>query len=822
MGSMLSGSKPKAVATNTVVVPDFLNTQNQTLVSRASAASDKPFVPYTGERVAPFNQDALSYFSGVRGAQGKFAPLFQNASQSTLDLLARAAGPTSEQVRQLMNPFTQNVLDVSRRRVIEDFQGRESENRRREGIASSFGTSGIELARAQRQKDLLREISDMETRGMSDAFTQAMNQFNTGTSSLSDAIGRAMTTGVMGQEAEYRDLGELLSSGELQRGREQDLADFAYQEFEREQAFPYEQVNFLASILNPMTAAYRGGTTTETTKGGGGSTLGNALGIASSVASIARALPLSDERVKENIEEVGELDNGLPVYKFNYKGDPTTRIGLIAQDVEKDHPESVVEFGGIKAVDYDSATEPTRRKNKTLKLSSDKKVVDKFASGGLIGREREESREAKAKRYNPAMSLTNPFPSISGAGASSGSNDNGLASLLGSSGFKDLLSMFKGNEYGPSTVSLPGAGAFNDSYNAVINSGANPFSFAEGGVVKNPFLKLMKQFEAQKEDAANRKEYMRNVILGEDYADTSPLGKLGRQAHRFVSDIPPTVTETFSGLNADTYKLLGWLTAKPSEYREATGQPDPKAVETGTDEDAAMKAKIASMLGPKELPIKPNMPPKNDADFEKYREEMRAKNAAAVTGEALPLPVKEIGEIPNAKPLIEDAPIKDALPNMNVLEQMLNRSKTEATPEPQKEEGKVNMPLLLAGLAMLSTEGNFSDQLAAGVKAGLGQMDSEKKAKESATEQDRKKKREDLQDYMELLRLMAYMDQVKRTGVEKPVDPELAQLQKDRLRALIEATRAKAKKDASGDSPSEDAITLDKDFIDIFKELSGE
>jgi len=65
----------------------------------------------------------------------------------------------------------------------------------------------------------------------------------------------------------------------------------------------------------------------------------------------------SDRRIKENIEEVGHLDNGLPIYVFNYRTDPDgiPQIGLMAQDVEKLHPHAVSEFGGIKLVNYKEA-----------------------------------------------------------------------------------------------------------------------------------------------------------------------------------------------------------------------------------------------------------------------------------------------------------------------------------------------------------------------------------------------------------------------------------------------------------------------------------
>ena len=67
------------------------------------------------------------------------------------------------------------------------------------------------------------------------------------------------------------------------------------------------------------------------------------------------AIMASDERVKENIEPVGELPSGDTVYGYNYVwDDPSERtVGVMAQDIEKVDPAAVIEGeDGIKRVDY--------------------------------------------------------------------------------------------------------------------------------------------------------------------------------------------------------------------------------------------------------------------------------------------------------------------------------------------------------------------------------------------------------------------------------------------------------------------------------------
>ena len=111
-----------------------------------------------------------------------------------------------------------------------------------------------------------------------------------------------------------------------------------------------------------MVGGQYGGTSTSQVPGSGSGlmqglgTAASGIGALGQLASGAAAL-FSDARVKENVRRVGMLDNGLPVYSYNYKWDDPARqqIGVMAQDVEQVKPGAVTEIGGIKAVDYGAA-----------------------------------------------------------------------------------------------------------------------------------------------------------------------------------------------------------------------------------------------------------------------------------------------------------------------------------------------------------------------------------------------------------------------------------------------------------------------------------
>lgn len=63
---------------------------------------------------------------------------------------------------------------------------------------------------------------------------------------------------------------------------------------------------------------------------------------------------ISDRRLKENVQQVGDLFGVLPIYEYNYLGDARRHVGVMAQDAERVAPAAVIEFGARhrKAVNY--------------------------------------------------------------------------------------------------------------------------------------------------------------------------------------------------------------------------------------------------------------------------------------------------------------------------------------------------------------------------------------------------------------------------------------------------------------------------------------
>ena len=66
------------------------------------------------------------------------------------------------------------------------------------------------------------------------------------------------------------------------------------------------------------------------------------------------AIGVSDSRLKEAIEKIGESPSGINIYKFKYKGYPDTFVGVMAQELIHSHPHAVFTMpNGFYAVAYD-------------------------------------------------------------------------------------------------------------------------------------------------------------------------------------------------------------------------------------------------------------------------------------------------------------------------------------------------------------------------------------------------------------------------------------------------------------------------------------
>jgi hypothetical protein len=107
----------------------------------------------------------------------------------------------------------------------------------------------------------------------------------------------------------------------------------------------YNQQMAAYNAQNSQNNAFMGGLF-----GLGGSLLAAPMTGGGSVAGSLFAM--SDVRLKRDIQRIGSLASGLPVYSYRYLWSDAPQVGVMAHEARELFPDAVREFDGFLAVDY--------------------------------------------------------------------------------------------------------------------------------------------------------------------------------------------------------------------------------------------------------------------------------------------------------------------------------------------------------------------------------------------------------------------------------------------------------------------------------------
>jgi hypothetical protein len=385
----MGGGGKGGTTTQSVSIPPEVLARYNAVNARAEETAQQPFQRYGGEFVAPLNATQTSAIQNTNAAAGQAQPYYNAATQglqaaqqgganyigaATGAALAGAApvSPQGLQVGRYMNPFTQSVVGATQAAMGQQ-QGQQLAQQQAEAIrAGAYGgdRAGLQRQALRGQQSLAQAqaIAPLYQQGYQQALQTAQQQQGVGLGAeqanrqavqqLSQQLGAlgqqgyAMGSGASqqlaglgtgAQQAALQGAQAQMAAGQVQQQTQQAQDTAQYQQFLQERGYPFQVAQFLANIAMG-TGALSGSTTTTQQPGGF----------------------FSDKRLKKDVKEIGETHDGQPIYSYKYKGNDRTQIGLMAQDVEKRHPEAVGLMGGYKTVDYKKATEDAERTHKDM------------------------------------------------------------------------------------------------------------------------------------------------------------------------------------------------------------------------------------------------------------------------------------------------------------------------------------------------------------------------------------------------------------------------------------------------------------------------
>lgn len=337
--------------TQSVQIPKEVMDRYNAVNVRAEEAAKQPFQQYGGQFVAGMTPTQQAGITGTSQAANLAQPYYQAATNLAMAGSEDVGPLTRSQIGYYMNPYTEAVAAPTYQ-ALRQQQGQELSQQQAQAIRSgaAFGDrSGIERANLMRQQALgtSQALAPIYSQGYQQAVQTAAGQQGVAAQDLARRMQGGQQLAALGtgaQQAALQGAQAQLAAGTAEQQTQQADLSARYQQFLQERGYPFQVAQFLANIAMG-TGALSGSTTTTTQPAGF----------------------FSDERLKEDAVRIGETDEGLPIYSYRYKGQGGPKqIGLMAQDVEKVHPEAVglaaaADGNYYKTVDYAKATERPRK-----------------------------------------------------------------------------------------------------------------------------------------------------------------------------------------------------------------------------------------------------------------------------------------------------------------------------------------------------------------------------------------------------------------------------------------------------------------------------
>lgn len=256
---------------NSAIAPAVTNE-----VNAATSLASQPLQQYQGQLVAPLTQDQNDAIAQIKASSGIAQPYLTQAAQyAQQGATPITATPFSQQaVDQYDSPYQNDVINSTM--ALENEQDAEQQQSLAGNItaAGAWGgdRSGVVQSELARQQALANNssIAGIENQG----YTQALGQFNTANqqslatqqANNANASSAAYSLGSIGsamQNSALNGANALMGAGTEEQQVNQENLDVPYEQYVQQQAYPYQNLDFLSGILG--SAAGTSGTTSTGT-----------------------------------------------------------------------------------------------------------------------------------------------------------------------------------------------------------------------------------------------------------------------------------------------------------------------------------------------------------------------------------------------------------------------------------------------------------------------------------------------------------------------------------------------------------------------------
>jgi len=231
------------------------------LMFRAGRASRKPFNAYEGRRLAAYDPAEKRFQRGIESLYERGPRPELGMATSALGQAGEYAGNVpqwgSEAYEKYASPFFENVIDVEKRRIGEDWD-RDLGRKRMDAVgAGAYGGSGQAMQLALGMRDKQRALEEAETTGRQRAWEQARVGFGADRDALASAanlqtqISSQLQSLAQTQQTQaFERLQSLEAMGAGRRELEQAAIDIAYQDFLDAESYERKMLTWFGSLLH--------------------------------------------------------------------------------------------------------------------------------------------------------------------------------------------------------------------------------------------------------------------------------------------------------------------------------------------------------------------------------------------------------------------------------------------------------------------------------------------------------------------------------------------------------------------------------------------
>jgi Transglycosylase SLT domain len=332
MGGLCSSLFSPTPATSTYTPPSYITNAAQNLISGGENLASTPY-PYYGPTqaaqasqvvpglVAPLTPNQQTGYQTISNLQGSTAPYYGAAT----GLAAASAAPITGQqfspgaIGNYMSPYLGDVVNSAVANINQTNAQQQQQVLGNAIQRGAFGgdRAGIAQAELARQQNLANNATLANL--LNTGYGQALGEFNTqqafgaqqqlvNAQNLQNAASLFGNLGTAGQNAVLAQANAQIGAGQQQQQQQQQQLNTAYQQFQNQYAYPYQQLNFLGGLLSGTSGAVPGVTTQQAAQA---SPLGQTIGGIQGLNTLGGLLPSVGSSISGFGSGVGSVLSGI-------------------------------------------------------------------------------------------------------------------------------------------------------------------------------------------------------------------------------------------------------------------------------------------------------------------------------------------------------------------------------------------------------------------------------------------------------------------------------------------------------------------------------